>query len=47
MHNANGNRDFLSSEYVVGTAFNVERTYFDGQFACSDGVTLDYWLLVS
>ena len=41
MYNAKGNRDFLRSEYVVGTAFSVERTYFGGQLACSDGVTLD------
>lgn len=41
MYNAKGNRDFFSSEYVVGTALSVERTYLGGQLACSDGVTLD------
>jgi hypothetical protein len=39
---ANGNFDFLSSECVVGMAFRVDRTYFGGQFASEDGVTLDY-----
>lgn len=37
---ANGRRDFLRRECVVGTQFNVERTYFGGQFACGEGVTL-------
>ena len=40
MTSANGSRDFLRSEYVVGTAFKVDRTYFGGQLACGEGVTL-------
>ena len=40
MTKANGNFDFLSKECVVGTAFKVDRTYFGGQFAYGDGVTL-------
>lgn len=40
--NANGNRDFLSRELVVGTAFSVERMYLGGQLAFSDAVTLVY-----
>jgi hypothetical protein len=27
---------------VVGTAFNVDRTYFGGQLESGEGVTLDY-----
>lgn len=42
MMSANGSRDFLSKEAVVGTAFIVDRMYGGGQFACSDGVTEDY-----
>lgn len=42
MTRANGSFDFLSSECVVGMAFRVDRTYFGGQFASGDGVTLDY-----
>jgi hypothetical protein len=41
MTRANGSFDFLSSECVVGMAFRVDRTYFGGQFASEDGVTLD------
>lgn len=41
MTRANGKRDFLRREYVVGTAFKVDRTYFGGQLALGDGVTLD------
>lgn len=41
MTSANGNLDFLSRECVVGTAFRVDRTYFGGQFAVGEGVTLD------
>jgi hypothetical protein len=41
MTRANGSFDFLRSECVVGMAFRVERTYFGGQFASGDGVTLD------
>ena len=33
MTSAKGNFDFFSNEWVVGTAFSVEWTYFDGQFA--------------
>lgn len=33
MTKANGSRDFLSSECVVGTAFKVERIYLGGQLA--------------
>ena len=40
MTRAKGNFDFFSSECVVGTALSVDRTYFGGQFACGDGVTL-------
>lgn len=40
MISAKGSLDFLRSEFVVGTAFNVERMYFGGQFAFSDAVTL-------
>jgi hypothetical protein len=42
MTRAKGSFDFLRSECVVGTAFSVERTYFGGQFASGEGVTLDY-----
>jgi len=42
MMSANGNFDFFRSELLVGTAFNVDRTYLGGQLACGDGVTLDY-----
>ena len=41
MTKAKGNRDFLSSECVVGTALRVDRTYLGGQFEKGDGVTLD------
>lgn len=41
MTNANGNFDFLSNPLVVGMALMVERTYFEGQFASGEGVTLD------
>ena len=40
MTRANGRRDFLSKELVVGTAFSVERTYLGGQFAVGEAVTL-------
>lgn len=43
---ANGSFDFLSKECVVGTALRVARTYFGGQFASGEGVTLDYKILV-
>lgn len=42
MTRANGSFDFLRRECVVGTAFNVDRTYLEGQFEVSDPVTLDY-----
>jgi hypothetical protein len=41
MTRANGSFDFLRSEWVVGTALSVDRTYFGGQLAVGDGVTLD------
>jgi hypothetical protein len=41
MTRAKGNLDFFSKECVVGTAFSVDRTYFGGQFASGEGVTLD------
>ncbi len=41
MTSAKGSLDFLSKEWVVGTALSVERTYFGGQFASGEGVTLD------
>jgi hypothetical protein len=41
MTRANGNFDFLRSECVVGMALSVDRTYFGGQFASGEGVTLD------
>lgn len=41
MTKANGNRDFFSSEYVVGTALRVDRTYLGGQLELGEGVTLD------
>ncbi len=40
MTSANGSFDFLRREFVVGTALRVERTYFGGQFAFGEGVTL-------
>jgi hypothetical protein len=42
MTSAKGRRDFLSKEWVVGTAFNVDRTYLGGQLASREGVTLVY-----
>ena len=42
MTSAKGNFDFLSRLFVIGTAFNVERTYLGGQLASGDGVALDY-----
>ena len=42
MTNAKGNLDFLSNEWVVGTAFRVERTYLGEQLASGEGVTLDF-----
>jgi len=33
MTSANGSFVFFNRELVVGTAFSVERTYFDEQFA--------------
>lgn len=47
MTRANGSLDFFSSEYVVGTALMVDRMYFGGQFACSEGVTLDLYVLAT
>jgi len=41
MTSAKGSFDFLRRECVVGTAFKVDRTYFGGQFASGEGVTLD------
>jgi hypothetical protein len=41
MTSAKGSLDFLRSEWVVGTALRVDLTYFGGQFASGDGVTLD------
>lgn len=38
---ANGSLDFFKSEFVVGTAFSVDRTYLEEQFASGDEVTLD------
>jgi hypothetical protein len=38
---ANGSFDFFKSECVVGTALRVDRTYFGGQLASGEGVTLD------
>lgn len=43
MTRANGSFDFLRREWVVGTAFRVDRTYLGGQFASSEGVQLDYY----
>ena len=40
MTSAKGSLDFFSRELLVGTAFNVDRTYFGGQFAVGDGYTL-------
>lgn len=42
MTRANGSFDFFRSELVVGTAFNVDRTYLGGQLASGEGVTLAY-----
>ena len=42
MMSANGSRDFLRSEPLVGTAFIVERMNIGGQLAVSDGVTDDF-----
>ena len=39
---ANGSFDFFKSECVVGTALRVERTYFGGQLADGERVTLDF-----
>jgi len=39
---AKGSLDFFKSEFVVGTALSVERTYLGGQLASGEGVTLDY-----
>ena len=41
MTSAKGNFDFFRRECVVGTAFSVDRTYFGGQLAVGEGVTLD------
>lgn len=41
MTRAKGSFDFLRREWVVGTAFRVDRTYLGGQFASSEGVQLD------
>ena len=43
---ANGSFDFLRREWVVGTAFKVDRTYFGEQFASGEGVALD-WIDIS
>jgi hypothetical protein len=40
MTRANGILDFLSREWVVGTALSVDRTYLGGQLAYGEGVTL-------
>lgn len=40
MMRANGSLDFFRSEWFVGTALIVDRTYFGGQFASGEGVTL-------
>jgi hypothetical protein len=45
MTSAKGSFDFLRSECVVGTALRVERTYFGGQLASGEGVTLDFGTL--
>ena len=42
MMSAKGSLLFFSSECVVGTAFNVDRTYLGAQFASGEGVTLVY-----
>ena len=39
MTRANGSFDFFRVEYVCGTQFNVDRTYFGGQLAVGEGVT--------
>ena len=38
MTKAKGSRDFLSKEYVVGTALRVDRTYLGGQLASGEAV---------
>lgn len=43
MMSANGNLDFFNSEWVVGTAFIVDRIYLGEQFASGDCVTLAYY----
>ena len=45
MTRANGSFDFLSKEWVVGMALRVDRTYFGGQFASGEGVTLVCFIL--
>ncbi len=40
MTRAKGSFDFFRRECVVGTALRVDRTYFGGQFAYGEGVTL-------
>ena len=47
MTSAKGSLLFLSNEWVVGTAFNVDRTYFGAQLASGEGVTLDWKHIVS
>jgi hypothetical protein len=47
MTRANGSFDFLRRECVVGIALRVERTYFGGQFASGEGVTLDLRLVLA
>lgn len=42
MTRANGSFDFFNSEWVVGIAFSVDRTYLGGQFESGEEVTLDY-----
>jgi len=42
MTSANGSFDFFRSEFVVGTALRVERTYFEEQLESGEGVTLDF-----
>lgn len=41
MQRAKGSLDFLRRELVLGTAFRVDLTYFGGQLASGEGVTLD------
>ena len=40
MTSAKGSLDFLRSEFCVGTALIVDRTYRGGQLALGEGVTL-------